>query len=266
MINITLPQNLNYLSPFVVGNLTRVGRDFDGGYILPDDVIPKSDCLISMGLSNDWSFEIECKRINPRIEIHAFDFSISKKKFIKKAFSGIFRLITLSHSYEKTKERISVLFSYLRFFKKDVRHHQNRIYSRVDSPVDITIDMVFSKTNASNILLKMDIEGSEYRVIDDVLTHSSRVSCMAIEFHDTQPFRSVFEEKIKKIQEKYSIVHLHANNCAGIGVDGLPEVLEITFLRNELLNSESHRSLLPLDKLDMQNSKYVDDFEIKFSL
>ena len=67
MINIQLPQNLNYLSPFVVENLIRVGRDYDGGYILPDDVIPKADCLISMGLSNDWSFEIECKIINPII-------------------------------------------------------------------------------------------------------------------------------------------------------------------------------------------------------
>lgn len=201
MINIQLPQNLNYLSPFVVENLTRVGRDFDGGYILPDDVIPKADCLISMGLSNDWSFEIECKIINPIIEIHAFDFSISKRKFVKKAFSGLFRLITLSHSYAKTKERINVLASYFRFFKGDVKHYQNRIYNRIDSPVDITIEKVFSKTNASNILLKMDIEDSEYRVIDNVLNYSDRVSCMAIEFHDTQPFRSVFEEKIKKFRK-----------------------------------------------------------------
>lgn len=38
------------------------------------------------------------------------------------------------------------------------------------------------------------------------------------------------------------------------------------FLINELLDSKSHRSLLPLDNLDMQNSKYVDDFQIRFSL
>ena len=107
----------------------------------------------------------------------------------------------MSHSYAKAKERINVLASYLRFFKDDVKHYQNRIYNRIDSPVDITIEKVFSKTNASNILLKMDIEGSEYRVIDDVLNYSDRVSCMAIEFHDTHPFRLVFEEKIKKFRK-----------------------------------------------------------------
>lgn len=69
-------------------------------------------------------------------------------------------------------------------------------------------------------------------------------------------------KKIKEIQTHFEIVHLHANNCAGIGDDRLPEVLEITFLKKNLLKTEERRLVLPLKDLDIQNSIYADDIQL----
>ena len=265
MKKIHLDPSLFYLTPVVCNQLIRVGRDYDGGYVLPDFVITDAQCCISMGLSNDWSFEIDCKKMNPSLAIHAYDFSISKKKFIKKAFSGLFRFIFLSHSFEKMVERVKTSKSYLNFFQKDVIHYENRVYDKIDGPLDITVDQIFSRTDAEKILVKVDIEGSEYRIIDDLLKYVHKIDCLAIEFHDTHPLRLIFEQKIKEIQRHFEIVHLHANNCAGIGKDGLPEVLEITFLKKNLLKTEERRLVLPLQNLDMQNSIHAEDIQLIFT-
>ncbi|HNS26959.1 MAG TPA: hypothetical protein PKN91_02440 [Steroidobacteraceae bacterium] len=37
--------------------MMRVGRDHDGGYVLPRDVIERSHTLLSLGVNDDWSFE-----------------------------------------------------------------------------------------------------------------------------------------------------------------------------------------------------------------
>lgn len=266
MKKIQLDPSLSYLAPIVCDKLIRVGRDYDGGYVLPDFVINDAQHCVSMGVSNDWSFEIDCKHLNPSLAIDAYDFSISKKKFLKKAFSGLFRFIVLSHSLEKTIERIQTLRSYLNFFKKDVAHHQNRVYDKIESPLDITVDQIFSMIDAKKVLVKVDIEGGEYRIIDDLLKYVDKIDCIAIEFHDTCPLRLIFEQKIKVIQKYFEIVHLHANNCAGLGKDGLPEVLEITFLKKNLLTTSERRLELPLPALDMQNSIHVEDIQLIFTV
>ncbi len=49
MKKIHLDPSLFYLAPVVCNQLIRVGRDYDGGYVLPDFVITDAQCCISMG-------------------------------------------------------------------------------------------------------------------------------------------------------------------------------------------------------------------------
>jgi hypothetical protein len=88
---------------------------------------------------------------------------------------------------------------------------------------------------------------------------------MAIEFHDTDPFQSVFLESIKLITEWYDVVHIHANNNAGVAADGLPEILEITFLSKPLSNTTLQRNRLPMPGLDFPNNPRKIDYELVFT-
>ena len=49
----------------------------------------------------------------------------------------------------------------------------------------MTIDDAFARLPANcQAFVKMDIEGSEYRVLDDLLKHWGNIVGLAIEFHD----------------------------------------------------------------------------------
>ena len=45
------------LRPIQWDNLIRIGKDNDGGYVIPYEIISKTDVLLSYGVKNDWSFE-----------------------------------------------------------------------------------------------------------------------------------------------------------------------------------------------------------------
>ena len=52
------------LRPFKCDHLVRLGQDYDGGYIVNSRDVEKSDILISMGIKDDWSFEMDFSKIN----------------------------------------------------------------------------------------------------------------------------------------------------------------------------------------------------------
>ena len=112
-----------------------------------------------------------------------------------------------------------------------------------------------SRLKCQNIFIKMDIEGSEYRVLKDFLKYKENIVGLVVEFHDTEPLRPVFIETLKAILEDYWIVHFHENNAVGLPEDGFPEVVEITFLRRDLvdLDSPKYRYEFPIPGLDQPN-------------
>ena len=65
MLNVNLPK---ILQPFYCEDLIRVGKNNDGGYLVSNDDITRTDTLISFGIGDDWSFEeyFNCK-------IYAYD-------------------------------------------------------------------------------------------------------------------------------------------------------------------------------------------------
>src|SRR5262245_23867205 len=78
----TLPRSLACLNPVVVDDLRRYGRNGDGGYLLPASYVNHIDGVISLGVSDDWSFEKDLSKLRPGLTIHAYDHSVG---------AGIFR-------------------------------------------------------------------------------------------------------------------------------------------------------------------------------
>jgi hypothetical protein len=84
-----------------------------------------------------------------------------------------------------------------------------------------------------NLAIKIDIEGNEYKlgeqIISEVKRRGSGVCLIIFEFHDTIRLRNEFLEFVKELTHYLKIVHLHGNNFGKIAEDGFPEVVEITF-------------------------------------
>lgn len=166
------------------------------------------------------------------------------------------------------KDMISTFFGYKKYFNGKIKHFRQRVWNRNDSIHDVTIAEIFSRQNDNNsIMLKMDIEGAEYRVIQDVMVFHNKIPVMAIEFHDTGPLRETFVRNINLILEQYDLVHLHGNNYVGIAPDGLPDVLEITFLHKKYNTDDvnEYREKLPLRGLDVPNNPNKPDYILEFS-
>jgi hypothetical protein len=115
-------------------------------------------------------------------------------------------------------------------------------------------------------MLKIDIEGGEYQFIEDLLMHlksnNKLINCVIMELHDTYSRRAEFEQLVKGISRWLPIVHLHANNCAGVAADGLPEVIEITFAEATQQNGSRD---FPLPLLDFPNDPEIPDIFFSFA-
>ncbi len=80
-----------------------------------------------------------------------------------------------------------------------------------------------------DIFLKIDIEGWEYRVLDELAQNADRFSGMAIEFHDTDLHGERIDAFIDAISGEHALIHFHPNNYAATDQDGNSIVFELTF-------------------------------------
>ena len=58
----------------------------------------------------------------------------------------------------------------------------------------IDINQILKNTLSNNIFLKIDIEGFEYRILDQILINQDKIQGLVIEFHNCD----LFEDKIIK--------------------------------------------------------------------
>ena len=121
------------------------------------------------------------------------------------------------------------------------------------------------------MILQMDIEGGEYNVLTFESTATlDQFSAMIIEFHGLgQLFEPNFLYIIlilfEKLYRHFAICHVHPNNNCGVtslnGID-IPNVIEITFLRHDLVDKFKSVSALslphPLDRKNVLHKADID--------
>ena len=73
----------NYLFPFQVESLVRVGNNFDGSYLIDKDSVLNSELLISIGVGWSFDFEKNFLEIN-NVPLIAFDGSAGIVATLKK--------------------------------------------------------------------------------------------------------------------------------------------------------------------------------------
>lgn len=177
-------------------NKIRIGNYADGGYVIAD--LPCNICY-SYGSNDEISFEV----------------GLYEKYKAK------------SYVFDHTIENITNKPDFIFFSKEGVSHVKTHDCDTIDNHV-------IKHDTSENMLLKMDVEFSEW----DVLLNCNSIdkfSQIVVEFHFYSLIPDVMIKVFKKITEKFKIIHLHANPHQinpYIDVE-FPRVIEITFLRND---------------------------------
>lgn len=223
MKSFLFPKSLKFLHPI---DLIRVGRDFDGGYLISKHDLLKSEALVSFGISTDWSFESEFLKLN-KVPIYAFDGSVSFFILLKQALSFFFKHGSLRNAYDY----LLFSFRFLFFFRGERIHFKKFIGCKATDSNFLSLSEVLTKVDQDYFFLKIDIEGYEYELLDDILRFQDRISGMAIEFHNIETQQLIMIEKFVNALN-LEIAHIHFNNFSDINSLGFPEVIELIFTRN----------------------------------
>ncbi len=253
----------NFLVPYGVDDLVRIGSLKDGGYVVPRVILKASKSLLTLGLSGEWSFESDFYRLS-KCRIAAFDHTVNSRFWVKNFFSSLFhgtRTLSLSRAAEAFN-----FLSYKRFFNSSERaHYQKMIGGSAEFSVDLSQAMNIADMHA-DVFLKVDIEGWEYRILHEIRERSACFTGLAIEFHDIDLHEQRLKQFVEDIEHALCIVHLHANNCGSIVSQDYSNVIEVTFLNRALFVSEPVHSMrnLPIRGLDYPNNPNRDDVNVKF--
>lgn len=215
------------LKPKHTYNLIRLGQDNDGGYLLEKESVRKTKHLVSFGLADDWSFEKEFKKFNPDATIVCYDHTVNKRYWSAYLWHNIGRLIFLKISFKKFIDQLKKYTDYKKFFSQMNTKHLERALGIGD--LNNAIDIIESTDGLDNILLKIDVEGAEYRALDDIVKIQDRLESLVIEFHSIDVHMNSILDFIKKFN--LDIVHIHANN-ADFVYNKMPAMIEVTFSKN----------------------------------
>lgn len=258
------PIQLADFHPVACELLLRIGDSNDGGYVVPLEAVVATGALVSFGLSHNWTFERDFKSRNSDAVVHCYDHTVSLLTAFQYSVGQLLRFVVQRRT--SALRRAFRWIDYLLFFRADRKHFKQRVW-RDRQFNSATIEDVFGRLPSEcQVFVKMDIEGGEYRVLDDLLSRSKNIVAMAVEFHDVDIVPQMFSSFVEKIKRDFYLVHIHANNMGGVAPFNFPIAPEITFLNKRFFKSAPGPSRLtyPVPGLDHPNYPQFPDFTFEF--
>ena len=254
MLNkILLPK---FLCPLYETDLVRIGKNNDGGYSIPKQSLSHTKLLYSFGLNDDFSFEEEFHS-KAGAKIICYDNSVNWKFFLKKFLLGDFKSI----------------FKYINhraFFDGKNKIHEPKYIAPIgtfhtvlkeEKIIDLNSMLINSSLNS--LFFKIDIEGSEYRILEQLTKHAPCMTGMVIEFHDCD----LNYHRIKNFMENFELqlVHIHVNNWDFVSPKKFPQALELTFSPRQFNKMIANKTKKFPILLDQPNNPLFQDYPIEFN-
>ena len=239
LVSIHVFDVLSLLTPFDIDiPKLRIGRDRDGGYVLAD--LRSREDVISFGISQDVGFERHMAERGHRL-IHMFDHTIDGLPEQNERFR--FKRIGICAAGES-------------------------------EPNLLTLDQHMAEIglNTNGLTLKIDVEGYEWGVFanmrPELLLYFEQI---IVEVHwlanlGQLAFAQQVSVALKNLNFNFTLFHVHANNHCGLHVvDGfaLPDVLELSYVRNDLVERRPSQTLYPTT-LDRGNDPKAADYPLLF--
>lgn len=263
------------LRPVECPNLVRLGPQRDGGYVVPVDHVTRCRLLISLGLSDDWSFDRDFLARNSSARVVGVDHTVGPLWFIRRILLYSWKLILHSVTGNREKRakysvKLKNAADYFSFFGGRNVHLKKRI-STGGGQSDITLGSIFTSNptdgETPDVFLKMDIEGAEYEMVNDIIDNSRRISCIAAELHDLDTRTEEFNRFIRLLTRDFYVVHIHGNNGAAFDrSSNFPSVIEMTLVNKSDFSEEPKLSkdAYPKAGIDYPNNPGAPDYELSF--
>lgn len=242
-----------WLEPAGEFDLIRLGRDCDGGYLVDSRDVAEADVLVSLGINDDWSFDEDFLK-HREVPLYAFDGTLSRWVLAKRVIQAFafFSRSGVKHQFKAWRE-------YGKFFS-GCRHHYAEMVGFHNTPGFVSLQDILNKyTPNGKVFLKIDIEGWEYRLLDDILAEADRICGLVIEFHDIDLHHARLEQFVQKLP--LSVAHVHPNSYAPISDQGTPLVLEVTFSSHAPVTWNTVKLPHELDRL---SAPHHEPKEIRF--
>lgn len=252
----------HFLEPSPPKKLVRLGGEHDGGYVVAEDALVSSQCLLSFGIAFDLKFEYDFAALNEfRTRVYMYDKSTNHLAL------NIYKRILLSLRFRSPRP----LFNYFRFlFMLQKLIWSGSLLERMNISNKEGLDcttlnhVLQSLHEKKGIFLKIDIEGDEYLVLNDIISSSESLNALVIEFHDVNTYLSNIESFVNALRKNGLLIdHLHVNNYGGLSEDGKPNVIEMSFSRT--VDRFPNITSLPLTGLDSPNTPMRQDFSVVFN-
>lgn len=260
-------KKFNFLKPVKTSKLKRLGRNADGGYVVDSNIVKNFNNLVTFGLGTDWSFELDFMKEKKNANIYVYDHTVNSWQYFGNIFKNLRRLIFLRTKFSKLVESILSLKNFLNFTNSNnIYFIKKKIVKKIKSRNEIDIKSVFLNiANKEDIILKCDIEGSEYEIIDQILKYNKKIKMILFEFHWIDINEKKFINSVKKLKKYFNIIHIHGNNHSDKTISGLPVILELTLVNIKLTKKTAKfNKNFPLKKLDYPNNPYKKDISFKF--
>lgn len=244
--------------PYYCPDLVRVGPQHDGGYVIEVSSAKNTDHLVSFGLNDDWRFEEAFQQLSGA-QIDCYDHTVDAKFWVRRAIQQVGGLLT------GTRRSVDAFkyFRYRSFFNKpNIRHHRKKIGYASENTLSFA--QIMQSIESDSVFVKADIEGWEYRILEDIVANIDRLTGLAIEFHDVDLHRERVSRFIEDISDRLTLVCTHANNGGGVDKDGDPLLVEMSFARLST-SSLSRISSSEAQKLVSANLPELPEIRLRFA-
>jgi len=223
---------LSYIVPIKIkNNLIRIGSQYDGGYVISDD-IDTNDILLSFGIGDNIDFE--------------------------KNISSYLKQILM---YDGTIIGVENIPSNSVFFNKNIYVSEdldNAIYD-AKSETNNFIVKIDVEEDEWHILDKIKKETLQRfkQIIVEFHNFDKRLDSYAFDIDNNNNSKYLLAKSIfEKIKNTHEPIHIHANNFGKLHIIAnqvIPEVFEITYLRKDLVKYEENSNTLSLDSPNNPN-------------
>ena len=243
-------------------NLIRIGPNKDGGYVVDKRVINKTKKIITCGLNDDWEFEKAFLKINQKCKLTAYDHTVDKDFWVKRFKKDIISLLLFKKLRLEKIVDVFKYISYINFFNNNNEHIIKKVVNNEKKSNEISIRNILKDQN--KLVLKVDIEGDEYKILTNINKEAYKINLLIIEFHNIHKNL----DKIKKFLKKsnFKIIHIHGNNYSGTNKNKDPNAIEMTLINSKKYMTNKSKSKLsyPIKGLDYKNLKRRPDIELNF--
>ncbi len=217
--------------------LRRIGKDHDGGYVIPEPAIQKADIVIGYGVDNDISFEDSATAIYGKPSF-GFDCTCPRIRPTQRECHFVPSCIVGKNSAPK--------------FSKS---------GTFDEHLD------WFRATDKKIFIKMDIEGNEYEAMPDILERAHQVTGIVLEIHFMEPGQiSQALHLMQNLDREFLLVHVHANNyckfcfTASNAAGNISRVLELSYINRALVERyEVSSNQMHPASLDQPNAPSLPD-------